>query len=1282
MHRRHSSHIHTHTRAGTDANWEKLVLASDPTLALVWGEAENLLSTLNYYSYSVTTAAVSEAGGFAFGGPRGRHLSYRDDVCLGVEIMFGVSVPGNGVILHRNYQFCTNPPNGREFVRNDDGSLSPANAPNLVLGWGTINNTGGTPEQHHRTGLTLVAKGSADRVVMTNTTTPVHGTPCEPCIAGKYKGQGQGSVQCHECQAGKYSDAPGASACNDCPVNSFQRNPGATSCHACHADSTHSANRMACRCNLGYGGSINWNSNPPTWSCMPCPANSSSSPADDYMDCLCDAGYWGSGYGFNVQPCHACPTGTSSPGGMPATQQTVCVAAAKTRHLAPSPEDVRVSAPLRSQPRTGVPGRLAPRGLLRDRGMHRQPRLGKIEAPAVEPIFEPAPTRHTPAVRSGRRLLSDASGPSMAEEAPPGALGLKWVGLVNASLTDLIQRRNITNAALATALTNKTEFTEDEWVAFGIDDLRSDDFIQSGASVFSPDVTEHEHWICRRGSSLGSSTDHNNTAGYGNCVATLYDHLKVIQYPGLEGAETDVGVDDDADDFGNNFGNDRGLAPEMPIPAGQLIALAVLKRDVYGQDMTTDDASQLQVKADVGSAQPSVAFPRGSIFSSFVRGRADFSFSLKPTFAVGSSSLLSLNQAQPAPRIYFEGTDSARASPSIVMQTFPSLAIHIAQGDHMVCPKDWVLELDSSGVGTSGSPGQCVQCAAGKYWLNPLSPCQDCPRGAKCGRAQQVEFNCDDCVIGKNFQPVPLIRGTGGTPVVPGSMWIEETVTSAATTSPFSMTSQVQRLRITSCPRGFALNRDLDNPQADNCEPCPANTYMLQDATFDLTVTSPPSLTEICQPCPEGAECSTYGCASCIDGSNFEPVPLLRGGTPVVPGSLWTKETANQLQRLRITSCPRGFALNRDLDNPQADNCEPCPANTYMLQDATFDLTVASPPSLTEICQPCPVGATCVNVVYDCAACVEGANFLPVVPGSVWTKEIVPGQSSNLVQVQRLRITSCPRGFALIRAPDNPQADNCEPCPANTYALQDTTFDPSITDALQQRSVCLEAPEPKSAVTCAGDGTCEAQEGWYLVAERANNSRRQTADLTIYRTYRCEPGVCNANNTCNGGRTGVVCAFCPEDSVLELGVCQSCDAYTTQTLRSSRIAFVLVVSFIFLLVWVLLAWSPVFGTTPAGLLNVFCARPIDFFKSKISALKKSKVMKVSKRTNQAQEYAKILIGYFVRDFDFQKSVSFLSCIKQMRSVSLMLFCFCSKSLLHTWLSKSLGLRSCWTISVG
>ena len=353
-----------------------------------------------------------------------------------------------------------------------------------------------------------------------------------------------------------------------------------------------------------------------------------------------------------------------------------------------------------------------------------------------------------------------------------------------------------------------------------------------------------------------------------------------------------------------------------------------------------------------------------------------------------------------------------------------------------------------------------------------------------------------------------------------------------------------------------------------------------------------------------------------------------------------------------------------------------------MLQDATFDLTVASPPSLTEICQPCPVGATCVNVVYDCAACVEGANFLPVVPGSVWTKEIVPGQSSNLVQVQRLRITSCPRGFALIRAPDNPQADNCEPCPANTYALQDTTFDPSITDALQQRSVCLEAPEPKSAVTCAGDSTCEAQEGWYLVAERANNSRRQTADLTIYRTYRCEPGVCNANNTCNGGRTGVVCAFCPEDSVLELGVCQSCDAYTTQTLRSSRIAFVLVVSFIFLLVWVLLAWSPVFGTTPAGLLNVFCARPIDFFKSKISALKKSKVMKVSKRTNQAQEYAKILIGYFVRDFDFQKSVSFLSCIKQMRSVSLMLFCFCSKSLLHTWLSKSLGLRSCWTISVG
>jgi len=581
------------------------------------------------------------------------------------------------------------------------------------------------------------------------------------------------------------------------------------------------------------------------------------------------------------------------------------------------------------------------------------------------------------------------------------ALGWKWV---NAGPAQPAHGRELTNSQLKASLESKMEFTRQEWEAFEIKDLRYNDYIKSGASFFQPDVTEHDHWICRGGSSLGAAIAHGNTAGYGNCAATLYHHLAVVQYPSYNPDDPPV----------------AGLSPDKPIPAGQLMMLTVLKKDMYNQDMLSDSTSQLQVwEAD----DDSVSFPRGSRLAKFTNGQANFSFALKPTFAEGSTSLLvqpGWSQAELGPRLYFEGVDSARDSPRVSMQTVPALVVHITQTDKSVCPPGSVLRLDANIKRSGGIPGECVQCQAGTYSLSPLGGCADCPRGAQC------------------------------------------------------------------------LNVDVDN------------------------------------------------CSECIEGASFKAISLDRGGN------------------------------------------------------------------------------------------------------STWTKEIV-NQGSN--EEHRLRITSCPRGYALIRDPGNPQGDLCEACPANTYSVQDATFDPNKTSASEQRAVCLEAPSPKTSVKCDGDSIqdqCESVEGWFLIKEfgdaevqnlTTSSTRRQAAGQAVYRTYRCEPGVCLGQNKCSGGRDPSrcpVCGCCPEGYVLELNQCQSCDTYTPEVLRASRVVFGLVVASIILVAWFLLCWTPLFGSTAAGLFERCCGAAGSAHFKVFTA--------VGNKSKQFTEYVKILIGYFVQSHHLSASI--------------------------------------------
>ena len=66
---------------------------------------------------------------------------------------------------------------------------------------------------------------------------------------------------------------------------------------------------------------------------------------------------------------------------------------------------------------------------------------------------------------------------------PTFTLGSKWknVGAIKPE-----GGRELSNFKLATALALKREFTSDEWIEFGVEDLGEEDFIKSGSSYFKP----------------------------------------------------------------------------------------------------------------------------------------------------------------------------------------------------------------------------------------------------------------------------------------------------------------------------------------------------------------------------------------------------------------------------------------------------------------------------------------------------------------------------------------------------------------------------------------------------------------------------------------------------------------------------------------------------------------------------------------------------------------------------------------------------------------------------
>ena len=68
----------------------------------------------------------------------------------------------------------------------------------------------------------------------------------------------------------------------------------------------------------------------------------------------------------------------------------------------------------------------------------------------------------------------------------------------------------------------------------------------------------------------------------------------------------------------------------------------------------------------------------------------------------------------------------------------------------------------------------------------------------------------------------------------------------------------------------------------------------------------------------------------------------------------------------------------------------------------------------------------------------DGAQFIPKVEGSKWEVEITDDDGPRT-----MRLTECPRGFALERKQSNPQADRCVECPGSSdaaYSLREARW--------------------------------------------------------------------------------------------------------------------------------------------------------------------------------------------------------------------------------------------------
>ena len=208
-----------------------------------------------------------------------------------------------------------------------------------------------------------------------------------------------------------------------------------------------------------------------------------------------------------------------------------------------------------------------------------------------------------------------------------------------------------------------------------------------------------------------------------------------------------------------------------------------------------------------------------------------------------------------------------------------------------------------------------------------------------------------------------------------------------------------------------------------------------------------------------------------------------------------------------------------------------------------------------------------------------------------------------------------------------PQVDKCEPCPGSSefgYSLQ-----PAKWDGNESRTglaaFCNPCPQPATSVSCGGQTEVIPLPGWWLVQQEEDadpdaTRRSGPSNKYIMKTYKCDPNVCLGNNKCANNRSGVACGSCPDNHVLQVGVCTPCGNQDQDIILMWRVAFIAAGSFIISVAWFILCWAPVFGKTSQDYIEAWFGWPVRLFRRFQSASTNAK--KLMKQKRKIQDFFK------------------------------------------------------------
>jgi len=435
--------------------------------------------------------------------------------------------------------------------------------------------------------------------------------------------------------------------------------------------------------------------------------------------------------------------------------------------------------------------------------------------------------------------------------------------------------------------------------------------------------------------------------------------------------------------------------------------------------------------------------------------------------------------------------------------------------------------------GWTGTPGSCTQCLVGTYKDTVGSgDCMACPADSHSSQTGQAACECNAgftgadaaqctaCVAGK----YKALRGPSACTDCEAGKYVGEASSA--------------------CQECEAGKYEVARGQPECTGSCLAGKY---STLFGSPV-------DTCQDCPEGTygnDTSASACVTCPEGETTTS----RGSTSCECKVGYTRDCASG----KCTRCNSDQLYKEGLCTECPDGAE-CDGSDQMTCAAGYYIFVSD----TSICHPCPLGGDCST-----------GTFAPIPSSSLWERNAVG----------EYRVWRCPKGYALTREDTNPSGDACVPCPQGSYNLEGSAW-----NSESQQSGTVPPPNgfcdlcPRVGATCPGGSAVHSKGNYYTFEEVVQSSRRaavnETVNRTVIKAYACPLGACAGNNTCNGGRVGLLCGFCPEYTALELNVCVECERDSAATMILQIVVGVLALLLLFLILF-LLGWRHVYADNVA-----------------------------------------------------------------------------------------------------